>query len=168
MTDFVTLTCPSCGGQLQITNDIDRFACGHCGTEHLVRRGGGIVTLAPIVEGIKKVQVGTDKMAAELAIVRLEKEINQLNKQIDALNSRYDDIEILPTAFGAGIGGLILTSIVAQNFDAGLIVGVVVFVLAIIVIVALQIIPSSEIPPLQQQLEQKKQELAKQRNIVSK
>ncbi|MFL7795121.1 MAG: hypothetical protein AB8I69_23480 [Anaerolineae bacterium] len=30
--DSITLTCPSCGGKLQVTNDIDRFACTHCGT----------------------------------------------------------------------------------------------------------------------------------------
>lgn len=37
MPDFVTLSCPTCGGQLQITKDIERFACGHCGNEHIVR-----------------------------------------------------------------------------------------------------------------------------------
>jgi predicted RNA-binding Zn-ribbon protein involved in translation (DUF1610 family) len=36
MSDFVTLTCPNCGGKLQITPDINRFACTHCGNEHIV------------------------------------------------------------------------------------------------------------------------------------
>jgi len=81
MADFVSLTCPSCGGKLQITNDLDRFACAFCGTEHVVRRSGGIVALAPVVEGLKKVQVGVDKTASELAIVRLRKEIDELNQE---------------------------------------------------------------------------------------
>ena len=37
--DIIALSCPSCGGKLQITSDIDRFACMHCGTESLVKRG---------------------------------------------------------------------------------------------------------------------------------
>jgi len=78
MTDFVTLTCPSCGGKLQITNDIEQFVCGHCGNEHIVRRGGGIIALAPVIESIKKVQTGTDKTASELAIKRLKEELRIL------------------------------------------------------------------------------------------
>ena len=75
MADFVTLSCPSCGGKLQVTPDLDRFACAHCGNEHVVRRGGGVVSLAPIVEGIDKVRAGVDKTASELAIQRLKEEI---------------------------------------------------------------------------------------------
>src|SRR5258706_205176 len=42
MSDFVTLTCPSCGGRLEITKDVERFACAHCGNEHVVRRAGAL------------------------------------------------------------------------------------------------------------------------------
>ena len=82
MADFVTLTCPSCSGGLQVTSDIDLFACGYCGTELRVRRGGGIVSLAPVVEGLEKVQVGVDKTASELAITRLRSEISGLETEI--------------------------------------------------------------------------------------
>ena len=78
MADFVTLSCPSCGGKLEITNDIERFACAHCGHEHLVKRTGGLVTIAPVLHAIEKVGVGVDKTAAELAIVRLQKEIDEV------------------------------------------------------------------------------------------
>ena len=40
MLDFVTLTCPSCGGKLQIDNNVELFTCGYCGSEHVVNRGG--------------------------------------------------------------------------------------------------------------------------------
>ncbi len=33
MPDFVTLSCPTCGGKLEITDNIERFACGYCGHE---------------------------------------------------------------------------------------------------------------------------------------
>ena len=39
MSDLTTLNCPSCGNQLQITGDIERFACRHCGAALLVTRG---------------------------------------------------------------------------------------------------------------------------------
>jgi predicted RNA-binding Zn-ribbon protein involved in translation (DUF1610 family) len=41
MADFVSLICPACNGKLQIGKDLDRFACGYCGTEFVVNRGGG-------------------------------------------------------------------------------------------------------------------------------
>jgi predicted RNA-binding Zn-ribbon protein involved in translation (DUF1610 family) len=91
---FITLSCPSCGGKLQITNDMNRFACGHCGNEHIVRRSGGTISLTPVVEGLRKVQSGVDKTASELAIVRLKKEIEELEEECDDLendlsNKRY-------------------------------------------------------------------------------
>jgi predicted RNA-binding Zn-ribbon protein involved in translation (DUF1610 family) len=85
MTDFVTLTCPSCGGKLNITSDIERFACAHCGQEHLVRRGEGVVSLSPVVAEMKGVRAGVDKTASELALSRLEKEIHDLSAQKAAL-----------------------------------------------------------------------------------
>jgi predicted RNA-binding Zn-ribbon protein involved in translation (DUF1610 family) len=40
---FVTLTCPTCGGKLQIGDGVDRFVCMHCRNEHLVKRHGGAI-----------------------------------------------------------------------------------------------------------------------------
>ncbi|MCE5209713.1 MAG: hypothetical protein LLG42_15580 [Chloroflexi bacterium] len=65
MTDFVSLTCPNCGEKLQMPNDVDRFVCGHCGTEQLV-----------------------DKTASELAIKKLEQEITNLSEIIQETTSR--------------------------------------------------------------------------------
>ena len=76
MADFVSLTCPSCNGKLQIGKDLERFACGYCGTEFVVNRGGGIVSLSPVVEGLKRVEKGVDKTASELAIARLRKDVD--------------------------------------------------------------------------------------------
>jgi len=85
MPELVTLSCPSCGGKHNITNDIERFACGHCGREHVVKRAGGIVSLSPFIEALKKVEVGVDKTASELAINRLQREIDELRSQRTAL-----------------------------------------------------------------------------------
>ena len=43
MTDFIMQTCKSCGGKLQITQEIDEFACMYCGSEYHVKREGEIV-----------------------------------------------------------------------------------------------------------------------------
>ena len=45
MGDYVSLTCPSCGGKLHVSTAIDRFACAYCGNEHIVKRGDGIILL---------------------------------------------------------------------------------------------------------------------------
>jgi|GEM_PF-3279439 len=81
MTDFVTLTCPNCDGKLEIKNDIERFACSYCGNGYLVKRGGGIVSIIPITDEIKKIQTSVDNTAAELAILRLKNEINELTQK---------------------------------------------------------------------------------------
>ncbi len=87
--DFITLACPNCGGSLKITPDMERFACHYCGLEHMVRRESGVVSLAPVVEGLRRVEnkfdhilSGSDRLAAEQTIQRLKNEIPQLEKQI--------------------------------------------------------------------------------------
>ncbi|MGI6740313.1 MAG: hypothetical protein ACOX7C_02335 [Brevefilum sp.] len=91
MTDYVTLTCPRCGGKLEITNDIERFACGYCGQEHIVRRGGGIVSLTPIASDVRGIKIGVDKTAAELALVRLaEEKAKQIQERSKVIPDFYD------------------------------------------------------------------------------
>ena len=88
--DFISLACPNCGGKLSITPDLERFACQYCGNEQIVRRQGGVVSLEPVLEGIKRVETkfdnllsGSDKMAAEKTIQRLKSEITELEKKIN-------------------------------------------------------------------------------------
>lgn len=45
MDDFITLTCPTCGGKLLISPDTLTLSCQHCGTEHMVRRDAGNILL---------------------------------------------------------------------------------------------------------------------------
>jgi len=89
MSDFITLSCPSCGAKLEITQDINRFACSHCGREHIVKRSGGIVSLSPVVDAINQVKSGVDKTAAELALARIPKEIASLATEKSNLLKTY-------------------------------------------------------------------------------
>jgi DNA-directed RNA polymerase subunit RPC12/RpoP len=88
-SDFVSLSCPNCGGKLEITADMERFTCKYCGSEHMVRRSGGAISLAPVVDGLKRVEskfdqvlMGSDRMAAEQTIRRLKEEIQELEQEI--------------------------------------------------------------------------------------
>ena len=83
MVEFVRLSCPSCGGKLEVAQGVHTFACGYCGQQHKVIRQGGIITIEPIVEAIGRVQEGVDKTASELAIKRLKEEIAELSVKQD-------------------------------------------------------------------------------------
>jgi hypothetical protein len=108
---FITLACPNCGGKLEITPDIERFACKFCGMEHLVKRAGDEVSLAPVVEGLKRVEAkfdqvltGSDRLAAEQTIQRLKGEIPELEKQVKAKETLLNAILPRPGLHRAAIG----------------------------------------------------------------
>lgn len=67
--------CRCCGSWLEIYPDMSRFACGQCGTEFIVERRGGTISVKSALETTDRAQGGTDKIAAELALVRLEREL---------------------------------------------------------------------------------------------
>lgn len=181
MADFVTLACPSCGGRLQVSNDIDRFACGFCGQEHIVKRAGGIVSLAPVLEAISGVKQGVDRTASELAIGRLEKEIEILGKQrMEILKNRPAPIVNLWAGVFLSLGILSfcgsLTLLPQAGKDS---IGAIVFGLILlglgsfIIFIRYQENKSKKIKierglaPIDQSLNEKQRDLAKHRNFVT-
>src|SRR5260370_9134138 len=92
--NFISLKCQSCGGKLDVYEDMERFACGYCGTEMIVQRRGGTVALKLVQEAIKQLQIGTDKTAAELALVRLGDELKVLKGAFDKI-SKTDTPKLL-------------------------------------------------------------------------
>jgi predicted RNA-binding Zn-ribbon protein involved in translation (DUF1610 family) len=82
----VGLRCTSCGSRLEVEPDIQEFACGHCGAEQLVQRRGGIVSLKGVAHAVAKVQVGTDKTAAEMALRRLAEELATARAVLEAVS----------------------------------------------------------------------------------
>jgi ribosomal protein S27E len=85
---FVALKCQSCGASLEVYDDMERFACGYCGTEMIVQRRGGTVALKAVAEAIHRVQIGTDKTAAELALARYQSECNELRARRKVLSAK--------------------------------------------------------------------------------
>jgi DNA-directed RNA polymerase subunit RPC12/RpoP len=93
MPDFVTLTCPKCGGKLQITPDLDRFACAHCGNEHLVKRAQGVVALQPLTESLGGLRRATDRTASEMALRRLADELADLKEARARAERRIEECQ---------------------------------------------------------------------------
>lgn len=80
----LTLNCTNCGASLQVSQDMERFACGYCGTQQIVERRGGTVALKPLTDAIRLVQTGTDKTAAELALKRMGEELVTVQRSYHA------------------------------------------------------------------------------------
>ena len=76
----IALKCPGCGAGLEVANQLDNFGCGYCGTAVRVVRGGGTVSL--VAETLTRIQTGTDRTAAELALVRLKSELDAIQIKI--------------------------------------------------------------------------------------
>lgn len=122
-SDFVTLSCPACGGKLEITSETDRYTCKFCGVEHLVKLTGKQVTLAPVMEGLKRVESkfdqvlsGSDHMAAEQTIQRLKAEMTDLEKQIAEKEAKIKTIIPRESLFRLAGGLVPIGSIILAFF----------------------------------------------------
>lgn len=82
---ILNLKCASCAAPLQIKPETTEFVCAYCGAAQIVDRSGGTVTLELVTEAISKVQQGTDRTAAELALVRLNAKLNALHEELDGI-----------------------------------------------------------------------------------
>jgi len=76
----IKLTCGNCGGELEVYDDMDQFACGHCGVQMAVQRRGGTVVLNALTPAINKTPGSTDQA--------LKEEAGNLSKQYDAMLNR--------------------------------------------------------------------------------
>jgi len=102
--EFVVLNCPGCSAPLEVSQDHDRFACAHCGTQVLVERRGGTIALKALTDAIARVQIGTDKTAAELALARYQVEARELHARLAALR----DNQSREVGRGFGCGAVLL------------------------------------------------------------
>jgi hypothetical protein len=96
MPDIVTRLCPSCGEKVEFADDTQRLVCEHCGAEHVVRRSGTLVSLAPATAAEAQISPASDgaqpgvpppeneleKLRAEVARLRLERDIKGLEADL--------------------------------------------------------------------------------------
>jgi hypothetical protein len=112
-----TLKCSSCGGNLEITPDMDTFACGYCGAHQVVQRRGGTISLKLVTDAIGRVQSGTDKTAAELALVRMKEEMVALQnaRRARAVRAENEKRSKNPLITGILILGLIVACVTVDK-----------------------------------------------------
>ncbi len=79
-----SLKCVNCGAALEVKQDIDEFACGYCGVQQHVERGGGIVSLRRLEDALDDVKLGTNRAASELALSRLHADVNAICARRDS------------------------------------------------------------------------------------
>lgn len=79
------MNCASCSAPIQIKPEVTQFVCAYCGSSQIVDRSGGAVTLNLVTDAIHQVQRGTDRTAAELALVRLREKRTILQEKLDSL-----------------------------------------------------------------------------------
>jgi len=137
--EFITLSCPSCGAKLEIIPGMDRLACAFCGQEHIVKRTNSTVSLSPVVEAIHQVKTGVDKTAAELAIVRLQKEISELQVKRqnieDSCPPSLNGFYILSIIIGPIITFAYFTKPLGENNGCLLVAGVILSLIGILSII---------------------------------
>lgn len=173
MSDFVTLSCPSCGGKLEITSEIDRFACAHCGTEHVVRRGGGLVSLKPVVESIEHVRTGVDKTASELAIRRLQEEIAALQQEKQRILTSPNQQGWSGTLFSVAaffLVWLFLCAIVGESQRFGAFIGAAVVGIGVFVFFMVRLGQGNQdrAAPIEEQIALRQAEIQRHQDIVSR
>jgi ribosomal protein S27E len=121
MTDhFIKLNCGNCGGELDVYDDMERFACGYCGTETAVQRRGGTIVLKSMTQAIKNTATGADKTSSELALMRLKEEAENLSKRYDAMLK--EKIERNKRGYLMGVSVLLIGFVVVRS-GYGLVVG---------------------------------------------
>jgi ribosomal protein S27AE len=86
---FIKLSCPNCGSELELYDDMNQFACGNCGATMEVQRRGGAIVLRVLSWAVGEVQIGGRSTAAPPALGRLREEAGNLVKRREAmLNER--------------------------------------------------------------------------------
>ncbi len=99
--NLISMSCLNCGGRLQIGLEVQQFVCAFCGAEWRVARGEGTVALQPLAEQLASINThasgirqSSDRIAAELAIPRLEKEIAELEGQLSRQSRRDRELSV--------------------------------------------------------------------------
>lgn len=78
---LLNLACANCSAPLEVGAHLERFTCAYCGTAQIVERSGGVVSTRKLEVAISAVQRGTDRTAAELAMPRLARELEDVRER---------------------------------------------------------------------------------------
>ena len=132
MSDFITLSCPSCGARLQVNKEKGTYTCEYCGVDHLIRpENQVVVTQNSDPEEMKSIKKVMDKTNSEMAIKRLSEEIKEIDQKIAEVKAKNTEKSagcVVFVIFFIGLFGL-LAGIISlfqgetEPFTSGLCVG---------------------------------------------
>ena len=117
---YITLNCANCAAKLDVYDDIERFACGSCGTEIEVQRRGGTVVLKTVAEASLPTHVGSGQAAADLNLVPLMEEARLLSQRREVMLSESAGRK--KWGYFAGIA-LVATGYFLVRFALGFVMG---------------------------------------------
>jgi len=81
MTEITKLSCPACGGKIEVKENSDQFTCIYCGTHLQIEKSKGEIAIKPFIQAVKTMQSSMDRTASELAITRIKPELDALQAQ---------------------------------------------------------------------------------------
>ena len=124
---FISLNCASCGGALEVYDDMERFACGYCGTEIAVQRRGGTAVL----KAVRAPSIQEHIRAAEPGdLVRLKEEAQSLSKRREVMLN--DKVERQKWGYVIGVALLLVGFFVVRS--GGFVMGLSVLMAGILTI----------------------------------
>jgi ribosomal protein S27E len=109
---LLSLDCPNCGANLQFKTGITQFACSYCGASVAVHNEGGTVSLSKIAASVGRLGSHAEKLAAELALARYEKEIGELEARFEAVEHPHH------TRTGLGCASALVLGVIAATIAA--------------------------------------------------
>jgi hypothetical protein len=95
MLGITKLTCPTCGGKIELEEDNDRVICLYCGNQLQVERKDGEIAIRPFVQAVKTMQGSMDRAASEMAINRIKSEIITLQDQREPYLEEWNRLETI-------------------------------------------------------------------------
>jgi ribosomal protein S27AE len=108
----VTLKCANCGASLQVGTSVNDLACGYCGSHQQVIREGGSISLEKFADSLASVGRSADRAAAELAIPRLTREIEQERQQRTSVAAEGEaKIKAIDEGSDVILGGVFLVAL---------------------------------------------------------
>lgn len=113
---MIVLKCANCAANLDVKEGVGHLTCGYCGAQQMVERSGGAVWLS-VEQSINRVQRGTDRTAAELALTRLGGEHQQAMYHVARLNALIGSLNqncfILPFVLSVTLAIVVMCSVVS-------------------------------------------------------
>jgi uncharacterized Zn finger protein (UPF0148 family) len=95
--DLIKLACPSCGGSLQIPNDLDQVTCAYCQTLLVVQRGEGYAALKIAEKVEKAIRDSADETRTAIErgseVTRDELRRMQLSQELSAARTRLISLQ---------------------------------------------------------------------------